>query len=64
VDTNETFLVCLSGARPSNAEEYHVLSPRAPLGEALFGRREGDSVSLEVVKGFKMVYEVLKVENT
>ncbi len=53
VDTNETFLVCLSGAQPSTVEEYHVLSPRAPLAEALFGRREGDSVSLEVVKGFK-----------
>jgi DNA-binding CsgD family transcriptional regulator len=64
VDTNETFLVCMSGAQPSTVEEYHVLSPRAPLAEALFGRREGDSVSLEVVKGFQVAYEVLKVRNS
>jgi DNA-binding NarL/FixJ family response regulator len=64
VDTNETFLVCLSGVQVSTVEEYHVLSPRAPLAEALFGRREGDSVSLEVVKGFQVAYEVLKVRNS
>jgi DNA-binding CsgD family transcriptional regulator len=62
-DTNERFLVCLPGAQPSNDAEYHVLSPGAPLSEALLGRREGDLVSLEVVKGFKISYQVLKVEN-
>ncbi len=63
VDTNETFLVSLAGAQTSAAEECHVLSPRAPLAEALYGRREGESVSLEVVKGVKVAYEVLKVQN-
>jgi hypothetical protein len=63
VGTNETFLVCLDGAQHSTTDECHVLSPGAPLAEALYGHREGDRVSLEVVKGARMDYEVLKVQN-
>ena len=62
LDTNETFLVSLAGVQTSAAEECHFLSPKAPLAEALYGRREGDSVCLEVVKGVKVAYEVLKVQ--
>jgi DNA-binding CsgD family transcriptional regulator len=63
VSTKETFHVCLGDKRPNEAAEYQALSPKTPLAEALLGRREGDSVNLEVVKGFKVSYEVLKVQN-
>jgi DNA-binding NarL/FixJ family response regulator len=63
IGTDETFFVCLAGEHPAITKECHFLSPEAPLSEALYGCREGDRLSLEVVKGARMDYEVLKVQN-
>jgi DNA-binding NarL/FixJ family response regulator len=62
-DTNETIHVCLAGAaQPSSKEERYVLSPKAPLAEAIYGLKEGESVSLEIIKGIKVNYEILNIQ--
>ncbi|MDH1263038.1 GreA/GreB family elongation factor [Pseudomonas sp. GD03944] len=41
-------------------QDIRVISPRAPLGQALLGSREGDEVSVQVA-GRVQVFEVLRV---
>jgi DNA-binding NarL/FixJ family response regulator len=62
LDTGEKLLVMQDEAGAS-VEGCHVLSPEAPLAKALLGRRVGDCLTLEIVKGCQVRYEVLLVEN-
>jgi DNA-binding CsgD family transcriptional regulator len=62
MDTNETIYVCLAGADQTSAkEECFALSPRAPLAKAIFGLKEGERVTLEIIKGIKVNYLILNV---
>lgn len=68
--TNEKIRVNLTdagvnpaGVRTTTTGECYPLSPGAPLARALLGHGEGDTVSLEVVKGVKVEYQVLKILN-
>ncbi len=63
VGTDETIHICLTGAQFNEAEEWHALSLRAPLAEALIGHKKGESVSLEVVKGTRVEYKILQIQN-
>jgi transposase-like protein len=63
LSTNETLLVSISSAHSSITSDHIVLSPKAPLAEALQGHKAGDCISLEVVKGTRIDYEILEIQD-
>jgi transcription elongation factor GreA len=59
-EEEETFLL---GSREEAAHaSIEVYSPTSPLGEAVNGRRVGDSATYQLANGKEMTVEILKVE--
>ena len=58
-DDTETFLL---GAREIESDKYPVFSPQSPLGSAIIGAREGDTVGYVAPNGKTLRVEIVKAE--
>jgi transcription elongation factor GreA len=57
-DAEERYLV---GSIEERRDDVTTVSPGAPLGKALLGRRQGDTISYELPNGSTMGVEIVKV---
>ena len=60
-DDAQTYFV---GSIEEQSDEYELLSPASPLGQALTGARAGDNVRYETPTGAELSVEVLEVETS
>lgn len=62
LETNETLEVCMPGysSRSGGEEDTVVMSPRAPLVDALYGKKAGERLDVKVGND-RVEYEVLEV---
>jgi transcription elongation GreA/GreB family factor len=60
--THVYFMAPLGGGMKTTLDgvEVQVVTPKSPLGQALLGKRAGDSVELRI-KGTKREYEIVEV---
>jgi transcription elongation factor GreA len=58
---NETYLI--GNAAEAGLSQYELLSPAAPLGEALIGHRVGDDVSYKLPNGKEITVTLIDVQN-
>jgi transcription elongation factor GreA len=58
-DQGERYLI---GSLEEEADDYELMSPNSPLGQALMGATVGDVRSYETPTGATMTVEVLEVE--
>ena len=49
------------GSIEERREDVTTVSPEAPLGKALLGRRAGDTIEYELPNGTKMAVDVVKI---
>ncbi len=49
------------GSIEERREDVTTVSPEAPLGKALLGRREGDTIEYELPNGSKMAVDVVQI---
>ena len=59
-DDAETYLI---GHIEEQRDDLEVMSPASPIGGALLGHSEGDTVTVTLENGAKVSVEVLKVAN-
>lgn len=57
-DDTEQYLI---GSIEEKHEDYEVISPSSPLGQALMGRKAGEVVEYEVPSGARLKVELVKV---
>jgi len=58
-EETETFLL---GAREIESDKYPVFSPQSPLGSAIIGAREGETVEYVAPNGKTLRVEIVKAE--